>query len=288
MEIFDEIAEPFGSLGGLVDLLLGTFGFLGLSLFLGQLLLLEGVLALLFGLSNLGTSSLASGLGLFQSADDLLGAFVGSQEFLATEGLDVRVQLDHDAKVDERILLAVATSGESAFSGVQARLDFARVDDAVKVRVGHQWAGKAVRKFKRGLLAVGSVELVEFLESGLGPDNESAKMTTRSQKENVQAVDAEKINSGKIAESMGDRGLLVVDDQWSLSLNITPVTALSLSSADDLAILDFLNISICLESLQKFDGLRGFLEVHDGVVADNEGNFGNLLDAMSAGKNKRG
>jgi len=138
-------------------------------------------------------------------------------------------------------------------------------------------------KLRFGLIS--SVEGIEFLISILGPDDEASEMTTGGKEKDVQAVNAKNVNAGKVAERSEEGSLLFVDNQRSLSLNISPVTGFSFTSSDLLGILNFLNISISFQGLEKFHGLRGFLKGRDRVGANNERNFGDFLNSMTAGKN---
>jgi len=284
VEVLNEIREPLRSVGVLCDLLLrvkfavgrsfgDNFLLFGLAFFLGQIFLLKRVLAFLSCLGEFLSLGLASGMSSLQGVNNSLSLLVRSKKLLSAEGLNVRVKLDHNAEILERILLSLATSGSVGFRWIKARLDFARVDDSVKIRISHQWTRKGVSKFECGFLAVSSVELVKFLECGLSPDDESAEVTTGSQTKNVEAIDAENINTRKVTEGAYNRCLFVVDNQWTSSLNVSPVAALSLSSADLLAVFHFLHISISFDGFQELNSLRGLFQVNDRIVADNKRNF---------------
>lgn len=95
-----------------------------------------------------------------------------------------------------------------------------------------------------GLVLVSSVEGIKSLISILGPDDESSKVTSRGKEEDVQTVDVEDVNTRKVAERFKKGSLLFVDDQWSFSLDVSPVARFSFSGSNLLGILDFLDISI--------------------------------------------
>jgi len=65
-------------------------------------------------------------------------SFVKKLVSASTQSL--RVQFDHEAKVLERIPLARSSALE--LSGTDTALDFVRVDDTVKVGIGHHGSGK--------------------------------------------------------------------------------------------------------------------------------------------------
>jgi len=143
-------------------------------------------------------------------------------------------------------------------------------------------------KFQLGLGLVSSVESIKSFISILSPDNESSEMTTRGEMKNVQAVNVEDINTGKVAESSEEGSLLFVDDQGTFSLDVSPVSGFSFAGSNLLGILDFLDISISLQGLEEFYSLRGFVKGSDSAGANNEGNFRDFLDSVTSGENKRG
>jgi len=102
----------------------------------------------------------------------------------------------------------------------------------------------------------------------------------------VEARDTAKLNSGNVSESLEQRSLLVIDDQRTTSLNITPVPQFTLTSTNLFGVDDLLDIGISVQSLQKSDGGLGLLQINDGFVRDDQRNLGDLFDSMSSGENK--
>jgi len=122
VEVLNEIREPLGSVGVLSDLLLGvefavglSFGdeflLFGLALFLGQVFLLERVLAFLSCFGKFLALSFASWVGSLQGINNSLSLLIRSKELLSAECLDIRVKLNHNSEILERILLSLATFG---------------------------------------------------------------------------------------------------------------------------------------------------------------------------------
>lgn len=130
---------------------------------------------------------------------------------------------------------------------------------------------------------IGSVESIKFLIGILGPDDKATKMATRGKEENVQAVNIKDVNAGKVAEGSEKGTLLLVDDQRSFSLDVSPVSGFSFSCSDFLGVLHFLDISISFQSLEEFDSLAGLIKGSDGVSANNKGDFRDLLDSVATG-----
>jgi len=133
---------------------------------------------------------------------------------------------------------------------------------------------------------VSSVEGIKLLIGILGPDDESAKMTTGSKEEDVQAVNIENVNTGKVAEGSEESTFLFVDDQRTFSLDVSPVSGFSFSGSDFLGVLHFLDIGISFQGLEEFDSLGSLVKRSDGVSANNKGNFGDFLDSVTTGEDQ--
>jgi len=229
---------------------------------------------------------LISGFVTLKGRDDGLSSLVGAEELLATEGFDIRIEFDHHAQVLERILLS-GSSQSGLFGRVDLALDLAGSDQAVEIRVGNQRSGQSVVELQLGLGLVGSIESIKFFISVLGPDNESSKMATGGKEKNVQAVNGKDVNTRKVAEGSEESAFLFVDDQRSLSLNVSPVSGLAFSGSDLLSVLDLLNIGISFKGFEEFDGLGGFIKGSDGVGAHDEGDFRDFLDSVTSGEDER-
>jgi len=121
------------------ELFLGEFGFT-VGLGSGTLFLVEIAVRSSLELAEFISSILVSGFVLLEGRDDGLGSLVGSEELLATEGLDVRIEFDHHSQVLQRVLLSGSSQG-GLFGRVDLALDLAGSNQTVEVRVGNQRAG---------------------------------------------------------------------------------------------------------------------------------------------------
>nr|WCZ58332.1 60S ribosomal protein L4 [Paratrimastix eleionoma] len=110
-------------------------------------------------------------------------------------------------------------------------------------------------------------------------------MTTRGQLKKVETSHTAEINTGNVAESTADTGILVVDNKGTTTLNITTVAHLTRSTTNVMRVLNTLNISVGIEGLENLDGVLGFLDGLNGVVK-NEGNFGDLINGVTTGHNE--
>ena len=104
--------------------------------------------------------------------------------------------------------------------------------------------------------------------------------------EEVEGVDRGGFNTWDVAESLDDSFVFLVDDEWTSSLTMTTVAKFALSGSQFLAFLDLFNISVSTNSLQKGNGLFGLVRAFKGG-GDDEWDFVNLFDAVTAGQDKR-
>ena len=78
---------------------------------------------------------------------------------------------------------------------------------------------------------------IELAESRLGPNDQASEMTSRSDLEEVEPLHMQKSDSGDVAESTSDSGILSVDDDRSELLLMTASASLSDSSAHALGVV---------------------------------------------------
>jgi len=172
-----------------------------------------------------------SSLPLFREPSLLSSGVDGLLDCVPPFGLGVGIELDEEAQVLEGIQLPGDALG-SPLLGVQMRLDFLRVDDAAQVRVGQSNTWESESNFDGRGVFVCSIDVVEFFECGRSPDDESTKVTTRSEFKKVQARNSAQLNSRNIPKCLEERSLFVIYDQRSASLNVAPIPQLTLSGAD--------------------------------------------------------
>lgn len=137
-------------------------------------------------------------------------------------------------------------------------------------------------------LGGGAVDLVEGLEGGRGPDDESAEVTTRGELEEVEGGDGGGLDTGDVAEG-GDEllavGLGIVDDEGATSLAVASATELALASSELLGLLDLLDFGTGADSLQEAEGGSGLGD--SGALeesrVDDQGNLRDGADLVAAG-----
>jgi len=191
----------------------------------------------------------------------------------------VGVEANHLVQIFERISLL--SSNLDFLDWANDGLDFIRVDNTgdVSVRENSGWEVESLLLSRSGEV---SIDLIQFLESGFGPDDKSSEMSSRSEFEKVEARDIADIDSGQVTESMGEFLLSVVDDERSLSLNISSVSPLSFSCTDVTSSLDTFNIRVCSELFEELDCCLGLLNIADGCIGNDERDFLDSRDTMSS------
>jgi len=218
---------------------------------------------------------------------DLTSLALLSTDNLGTaNNLMVGVETVHDTSVLERVLLL----GEGSLVVLVALstgdgLDFIRVDETSDIRVRDDVGGKNVVLLEGSGGLVGTIELVKKSESTGGPDDETTDVTTGSKLKQVQVADVDSLNTGKVAESLGDTVVLTIDNERSTALTVTTVTDLTNTSTELARVRNLNDISVGVEGLKKSNSFLGLGESLD-LISDNKGNFLNLLDAMTAGQDK--
>lgn len=135
-----------------------------------------------------------------------------------------------------------------------------------------------------GLLLVNGVK---GSNGGLGPDDESTDVATRSELKEVQAIDRASLDTGNVLESSDDTLVLAVHDERTPPLPVPPVPQLSLSSSELAAVGDLGDVAVGGEGLQELDGSLGLGGRLNGG-GDDEGNLLDLLDTVTSGKDQRG
>lgn len=206
------------------------------------LLLAAGLGALLLEGSNAG--DLAGGEGLDLSLTHLLGS---------------RVKDLHSSFVGKRVLLALVALVNNDLLSAELALDLVRVNDSGKISAAHHGPSELEARLDGGALSVGTEEAIELFESILGEDDESSEVTTRGELEEVDPGDVADINTGEVAGSLLDHGVLItVDDKGSLADGEASITEFTLASTEFLTVADAGKITGAtevVEALKKLGGL---------------------------------
>jgi len=130
-------------------------------------------------------------------------------------------------------------------------------------------------------------DLIQESKRALGPNDEAANVATRSKLKEVEATDIDHFNSRQVTECFDNATILVVDNEGAAPLAVATVAHLSLTRSELARIGHLYNVTIRTEGLKKCNGFLCLVERLYGI-ADNKGNFFNLLDSVAASKNERG
>jgi len=230
-------------------------------------------------------------LGLLGSLSSLAKQFLsllgvlGLLDRLGALHLGIGVEPDEVAKVLEGIPLE-GGGPLSLFLGSEMRLDFLRVDQTIQIGVGESNSGKSESDLELRTLLVCSVDRVELLKSALSPDDKSSKMTSGSELEEVQSVNGAELDTGNVTEGSQELAFFIVDDQGTTTFDISPVPHLSATRTDFLRVNNSLDIGVSVEGLQDGNGALCLLDAGNGFIGDDEGDFGDLIDSMTAGEDQ--
>jgi hypothetical protein len=88
------------------------------------------------------------------------------------------------------------------FSGVNSGLNFVGVDDSGDIGVGQQGSLELVSVLFNTSISLGSENVVQFVESAFGPDDESTQLTSGGEFQKVKSVDVNDANSWDISQSL--------------------------------------------------------------------------------------
>jgi len=167
-------------------------------------------------------------------------------------------------------------------------LDGVGHEHTTNIGVREDGAGEEVSRLDRGGLVSSSEDGVELVEGSLGPDDESANVTSRGEVEEVQLVNVGDTDTSQISE--GKVGLDVLgsnnDEGTNLDL-LSPVPQASLATVS-LDILATLNVAVSVELLQEGKSVLGLVEGLKGVGGNNQRNLRDAGDLVSTGHDEGG
>jgi hypothetical protein len=201
------------------------------------------------------------------------------EQLLSSQSLGVRVEPEQDSLVSERVLLlGEGPLGEGLTSRSDNGLNFVGVDDSGNVVGSDLGSGEIVS-------GLGGVNVVKSLHGTFGPDDESTHVTTGGQLQQVQVLDVAGLDTGDVSESLDQTFIVVVNDQRSSSLPVSPVPHLTLTGSELSGVGNLDDVGVSLDSLQELDGGLGLLQ-RFGSVGDNKRNFLDLFDSVTSSQNK--
>ena len=233
----------------------------------------------LLGVASLGSLKLeGSSTGNLSGLNSLLLESEG--------GVGVGVELLHKSTVLEGVLLGlvVETGGSSHIS--EFGLNGVRVDNSGEVSASEHVAVELVSSLLNTLDSVGTEDVVEAFESFLGEDDESSEVTTRGELEEVESVHIAGVNTGEVAGSSLEEGVLVsVDKEGSLLDLEASVSEFTDTVSGALAEAGAVEIIIDIEVVKDGEEGLGALNV-EGV--EDKGELGDGVNSVTSGLNEGG
>jgi len=219
--------------------------------------------------------------GLLVRGDVLLGELGGS---------GVRVKAQSESVVDKRVSSVGVDSGKLGNLASEDSLDFLGVDESAKVGVGNKGSWELVVLLVGRLLVVCSVDLVEGSEGRGGPDAETSDVTSGGKLEEVQSVNVDALDSGKVSECSPQLLSLAgaVHKQGTSSGGVSSVSVLSVSATYRLGVLGLGDIDVGVDGLEEGEGILCLDDVLESLGVNDEGNLGDLLDSVTSGEDKGG
>lgn len=207
----------------------------------------------------------------------------------------VGVEAEHDLLVLERVLLLdVGALGDGTTTDrAKDALDLRAVDELVEVGLSHAVLGDEEVALELRGLGGAAVDGVEGGEGVGRPDDETAKVSTRCELEEVEGVDVAALDTGDVAEGLEEVLAVlggVVDDEGATTLDVATVPELTLTGAELAGVLDLLDIGGGTDGGEEVDSLGGLLQdtIGEGGAGDDEGNLRDGTDAVTAGEEKGG
>lgn len=194
------------------------------------------------------------------------------------------VESVHEGAVLKRVLLGdVLDVGGLDLS--ELGLDLVGVDDSGEVSAVHHVSVEDIATLFDVGSSVVTEDTVEGLEGLLGPDDESAEVTTRGELEEVKSVNVDEVDTWEVSgDSLHAFVLLTVDDQGTASEDVSGVSEFTMASSD------LLGISASLHVLTSTDALEGLEEGLGGVNVEglnDQGELGDVGNSVASSENQR-
>lgn len=232
---------------------------------------------LLGSLCSLGSKSLLSvGLGSLSSGGNELCLLLG-------EG----VQFVHESLVGQSIGLGGFTLDDMSRLDIsEDSLNLVGVYDSGEISTLHNSSVESVSLLLSGSLHEVSEDGVESSEGRLGVDNESTEVTSGSELQDVESVDVANIDTLDVSSGLGNRVIIVVDNEGTLSHDISRVSVFAFTSSDFAGALDLIEIVINTKLGEDLEEVGCLLGGRESINDKRELSDG--INGVSSGHDERG
>lgn len=134
--------------------------------------------------------------------------------------------------VSEWVLLGLIVRSDVNSWLSKLGLNLIGVDDSGKIGAGHDSSVEVISTLFEGSVSVGTENSVKSSETTLGEDDESTEMSSWSELEDVESMDVASVNTWQVSSgSLQFVVSFVVDDQWSLSQDVSGVSQFTLTGS---------------------------------------------------------
>jgi len=257
--------EVLSSLEGCLEAILES-GVSGIS---GCLLLLSSFRFL--GLESGNSLGLSFFLELSNNFSMLLGEWIESL---------------HDGLVGQWVLLVLVVSSNALSNLSQLGLNLIGVNDSGDISAVHHWSIQSVSLLLLGDVGWGSEDRVEGLESVLGEDDESSEVTSWGELEDIESIHVASVNTWQVSGGLlHTEGVVSVDEEWTLSHDVSRVSVFSSSLSDLLGLSDLGEI---VTSSEVLEGLEDGLGVWKSKVVNDKWELWDSIDVMTSSHDEWG
>lgn len=239
---------------------------------------------------SLGSHLLVEGLSLSLHAGshsvlvDLLASSSDTSSLLLLSSLLLGEEVGVESHSHAQVLEGVLLPGHSVHSedgGTELGLDFVGVDESSQVRVRHDGSGEGVP-----VLALVREEGLQSLEGALGPDDQSAEVSTGSHLQEGQVVHVHRLHAGEVSDGQVDALGVVVHHDGADSSSPSSVSPLAVAGSQLLGLLASHELVLEAEGLEEGVGVSG-LGDGGGLVGDDEGDLLDVIDSVASGSHDR-
>ena len=127
-----------------------------------------------------------------------LGSFLLLLLLIGASNLVEGVESVHEGMIVERVLLGDVLD-DGSLNLAELGLNLVRVDDSSEISAVHHVSVEDIATLLDVSSSVVSEDAIECLEGVLGPDDESAEVTTGSELEEVKSVHVDEVDTGEVS-----------------------------------------------------------------------------------------
>lgn len=194
---------------------------------------------------------------------DLLAFFLGLLVLLlgfSTLDLGEGIEAVHHLLVSQWVVALAAVVSHRLLCMAETFLHLVGIDDLSQIGVAHHRSQQLVSTLDDGFRVGGTEQLAQVLERTLSPNDETAKLASRGQLEEVEAVHVGHLHTRDVAEGFSKLGVLMeVHNEGTFAYTEALATCLAHASAHGTSRNNLLHILEGTYLLQEFHGILSLL-----------------------------